>query len=77
MPVYFRCDKTGDQVPTLTPEVRQLLPDSFTDFPVVVLVNGETSGGGELIAAALQDHGRAAVAGQRTVGKASIQTTPA
>jgi carboxyl-terminal processing protease len=46
----------------------------FADFPVVVLVNGETSGGAELIAAALQDHGRAAVAGQRTLGKASVQT---
>jgi C-terminal processing protease CtpA/Prc len=42
--------------------------------PVVVLVNGETTGGGELIAAALQDHKRAAVAGQRTRGKGSIQS---
>lgn len=47
---------------------------AFLDFPVVVLVNGETSGGAELIAAALQDHGRAVVVGQRTRGKASIQT---
>lgn len=46
----------------------------FLDFPMVVLVNEETSGGAELIAAALQDHGRAAVVGQRTRGKASIQT---
>jgi carboxyl-terminal processing protease len=45
------------------------------DFPVVVLVNGETSGGGELIAAALKDHGRARVAGQRSLGKASVQGT--
>jgi carboxyl-terminal processing protease len=44
------------------------------DFPVVVLVNGATSGGAELIAAALKDHGRAAVAGQRTLGKASVQS---
>src|SRR5947208_12826424 len=44
-----------------------------TDLPMVVLVNGETSGGGELIAAALQDHDRAVVAGQRTVGKGSYQ----
>jgi carboxyl-terminal processing protease len=43
-------------------------------FPMVVLVNGDTSGGAELIAAALQDHKRAAVAGQRTLGKASVQT---
>ncbi|HEV3263046.1 MAG TPA: S41 family peptidase [Gemmataceae bacterium] len=46
----------------------------FVDFPMVVLVNGETSGGAELIAAALQDNKRAAVAGQRTLGKASVQT---
>jgi len=45
----------------------------FADFPMVVLVNGETSGGAELIAAALQDNQRAAVAGQRTLGKASVQ----
>ena len=44
------------------------------NFPLMVLVNGETMGGGELIACALQDNGRAVVAGQRTVGKASIQS---
>ncbi len=43
-------------------------------LPVVVLVNNETSGGAELVAAALQDHKRATVAGQRTLGKASVQT---
>ncbi len=47
------------------------------DFPLVVLVNDETSGGAELIAAALQDHRRARVAGQRTRGKASVQHTVA
>jgi carboxyl-terminal processing protease len=45
------------------------------DFPVLLLVNGETTGGGELIAAALRDNGRAVVAGTRTFGKASIQWT--
>jgi carboxyl-terminal processing protease len=49
-------------------------PGAFADLPVVVLVNGETSGGAELIAAALQDHHRAVVVGQRTLGKASVQT---
>jgi carboxyl-terminal processing protease len=49
----------------------------FQDLPVVVLINGATSGGGELIAAALQDHGRPniCVAGQRSLGKGSIQTS--
>jgi carboxyl-terminal processing protease len=45
----------------------------FAGFPIVVLINGETSGGGELIAAVLQDNMRALVAGQRTRGKASVQ----
>ncbi len=43
------------------------------DFALLVLVNGESSGGAELIAAALQDHHRGIVAGQRTLGKGSIQ----
>jgi C-terminal peptidase prc len=50
---------------------------NFLNFPMVVLVNGETSGGAELIAAALQDNNRALVAGQRTLGKASVQSTKA
>jgi carboxyl-terminal processing protease len=49
-------------------------PGPFQYLPILVLVNGETSGGGELIAAALQDHNRAKIAGQRTRGKASVQT---
>jgi C-terminal peptidase prc len=47
---------------------------AFSDFPLLVLVNGETMGGSELIAAALQDNHRAVIAGQRTFGKASVQT---
>jgi carboxyl-terminal processing protease len=43
------------------------------DYPLLVLVNEETIGGGELIAAALKDNGRAILAGTRTYGKASIQ----
>ena len=41
-------------------------------LPVIVLVGPETTGGGELIAAALQDNGRARVVGQRTFGKATV-----
>jgi carboxyl-terminal processing protease len=50
---------------------------NFLNFALIVLVNGQTSGGAELIAAALQDNHRALVAGQRTLGKASVQTTKA
>jgi carboxyl-terminal processing protease len=49
-------------------------PGRFRDLPMIVLIGPETSGGAELIAAALQDRARCPVAGQRTRGKASIQT---
>jgi C-terminal processing protease CtpA/Prc len=53
---------------------RSTAQGKFLDFSLVVLVNESTSGGAELIAAALQDHRRAVVVGSRTVGKASVQT---
>jgi C-terminal peptidase prc len=45
------------------------------NLPLVVLVGLETTGGGELIAASLQDHKRATIVGQRSFGKGSVQTT--
>jgi carboxyl-terminal processing protease len=47
---------------------------AFPNLPLVVLINGDTSGGAELIAAALQDHKRAVICGQRSRGKGSVQT---
>jgi carboxyl-terminal processing protease len=47
----------------------------YQNIPLVVLVGSETLGGGELIAAALQDEGRCATMGQRTFGRATIQNT--
>jgi carboxyl-terminal processing protease len=43
------------------------------EFPMVVLINSESTGGAELIAAALQDHNRAVLIGQRTHGKGNVQ----
>jgi carboxyl-terminal processing protease len=43
------------------------------DFPMVVLINGDSTGGAEMIAAALQDHHRAVLIGQRTHGKGNVQ----
>jgi carboxyl-terminal processing protease len=42
-------------------------------FPMACLVNGETASGSEIVAAALQDHKRARLFGERTVGKGSLQ----
>jgi C-terminal peptidase prc len=47
---------------------------SFLEFPMVCLVNGYSASGSEIVAACLQDHGRAIIMGTRSYGKGSVQT---
>jgi carboxyl-terminal processing protease len=47
---------------------------TFADFPVVAMVDRGTASAAEIIAACLQDHGRATIVGERTFGQGIVRS---
>lgn len=66
-PRYYRPDPPGDPLTALPAELRDRVA-------LAVLTDDGTAAGAEIVAAALQDHRRAKIVGQRSFGRATVQT---
>ncbi|MEC8338563.1 MAG: S41 family peptidase, partial [Planctomycetota bacterium] len=47
--------------------------DTWSEIPMVLLINGDTASASEIFAACMQDHQRASILGERSFGKGSVQ----
>ena len=65
--------RDGGRVQNLESEMRAGPSSEDLDVPLVLVVNGLTASGSEILAGALLEHHRAALVGTRTYGKGTVQ----
>jgi carboxyl-terminal processing protease len=66
--------RTKDRDQKIIEEYQATGSAPYPDLPLVVLIDGDSASASEIVAACLEDHDRAVIAGQRSYGKGTVQT---
>lgn len=65
--------RDGRPVRNLDHEIHATVGPTDLDVPIVIVTDGRTASGAEILAGALVEHGRAVIVGTRTYGKGTVQ----